>query len=174
VRRRLQDTPVPQPSDDTIQKIQNAADAAVLKLAGDGADCASIFAPLSNGGETADMRANQDKLEESMKHFPFGGFVSYAEWADQPRTCTCDTGFTVDQYAETCQCDAFQQSGDGSSCPNSDTCTEYWDSVYGSTTYTCDQAPCPCASYTSNSCADVPMPTDALLNIAEAGARLTI
>ena len=123
VRRRLQTTPVPQPSDDTIQKIQNAADAAQLKLAGDGADCVTIFVPL-NGGETADMKANQDKLEESVKHFPFGGFYSLGMWTDNPRTCTCDTGFTAaSYYPSECQCDAYHLNNEnGDECPDHTPC----------------------------------------------------
>ncbi len=123
----------------------------MLKLAGDAADCVSKFAPTSSSGTvTAEMRANQDKLLDSLKHFPFfGALLSVGEM--NSITCTCDTGFSTNDYADICECDSDPN------CPAHTPC----DST---------QPDDGCVRYTSTACTEPKPPTEMLVNLAEAGA----
>ena len=149
VRRRLQ---AAEPSEATAQKLQNAWDAAVLKLAGDAADCVNKFFPASDSGTvTAEMHANQDKLLDSLKHFPFFGALASVDEISSV-TCTCDTGFSIalDFGMDQCQCDSDPN------CPAHTPC-DYPDSDG-------------CIRYTSTACTSPKPPTEMLVNLAEAGA----
>ncbi len=143
---------MPQPNQATIQKIADAWDATVLKIAGDAADCVAKFTPVSNSGaETAEMRANQDKLLDSMKHFPFFGLLVAIPTLKE--TCTCDTGFEVPElYDYPGQCRCVDYAGG------------------------CEHTPCDdgtevdCRGYTSTACTGGGVPSDLLMNLAQAGA----
>ena len=147
VRRRLQ---AAEPSQATEQKLENAWNAATLKLAGDATDCVNKFFPVSGSGTvTAEQHANQDKLLDSLKHFPFiGALVSIPEVTAQ--TCTCDTGFVNDSGDSQCPC------MNSSDCPAHTPCD--YDDGSG------------CQRYTSTACTSPQPPTDMLVSLAEAGA----
>jgi hypothetical protein len=149
VRRRLQ---AAEPSQATEQKLENAWNAAILKLAGDAADCANKFFPVSDSGTvTAEQHANQDKLQDSLKHFPFIGPFVFLPMETIDRTCTCDTGFVNDSGDNQCLCSS------GSDCPDHTPC-DYDDGSGG------------CQSYTSTACTSPQPPADMLVSLAEAGA----
>ncbi len=175
-RRRLQ---IYEPSEATEATIEQAAEALAVKMEGDASDCVSQFAPVTGrGNETAAMRANQQKLLDSMEHFPLlGVFTSLSMFVvmavDAPSRqdyCTpCASGFdwgysnvggyNGDDYV--CMC------YDGSGCPrappgiecldpeSSGGCREYVD---------CPPAPPP-----------PPLPpavTNAVTNLLESGALM--
>jgi hypothetical protein len=109
-----------------VQTIEQAAERLAVKVEGDAADCASLFVPVVNGGgETAEMRANQQKLLDSLEHYPFLGIffgVSTTVASPMPDDCTpCITGFHGDPNSPMCLCsaDPCPRAPPGIECPES-------------------------------------------------------